>query len=68
MNADGKRNYVWGAQAASLSFSAAGRKCPKRLIRRDVVTQAIAGRLSATAGWQPALPGISCFAIRISSF
>jgi len=35
----------WGAQAASLSVSAACRDAD------------VAGKLPATAGWQPALPG-----------
>src|SRR5882724_3234007 len=49
---------VWGAQAASLSFSAACRKAHRTFITRDFCTALeVVGKLSTTTGWQPVLPG-----------
>src|SRR5437588_5855810 len=43
------------AQAASLQVSAACRDCSENSSRRERIGF-VAGRLPATAGWQPALP------------
>jgi hypothetical protein len=45
---------LWGAQAASLFISAACRNALLKL--RLAREQIVAGKLPATAGWQPALP------------
>jgi hypothetical protein len=46
---------------------------PKTFYREHFIygvtpVSSVAGKLPATAGWQPALPGDSSFVIRISSF
>ena len=47
-------SLAWGAQAASLLVSAACRN--KSSLNQTRLCERIAGRLPATAGWQPALP------------
>jgi hypothetical protein len=48
---------VWGAQAASLSFSAACRKVHRKFIARGYCNAlGIVGKLPTTTGWQPVLP------------
>src|SRR5207302_8059006 len=46
-------NHLWGAQAASLQVSAACRDCLEGSIHVRPHRM-----LPATAGWQPALPGV----------
>ena len=48
---------VWGAQAASLSFSATCRKVHRKFITRGYCNAlGIVGKLPTTTGWQPVLP------------
>jgi hypothetical protein len=48
---------VWGAQAASLHISAACRDASATPgIAELLRVKTVAGKLPATAGWQPALP------------
>jgi hypothetical protein len=49
----------WGAQAASLSFSAACRKALERSMTEVLSTRGkVVGKLPTTTGWQPVLPKI----------
>jgi hypothetical protein len=45
--------WFWGAQAASLFISAA---CRDAFSSKVAYATSVAGKLPATAGWQPALP------------
>src|SRR5256885_13728054 len=47
-----KPKLIWGAQAASLLFLAAGRKAFESTSFRPII---VADKLPATAGWPPAL-------------
>src|SRR5437588_791214 len=55
--------FLWGAQAASLHFSAACRKDSDG--RASTCDRLVAGRLPATAGWHPALPKHASAARRV---
>ena len=52
-----RASLVWGAQAASLSFSATCRKAHRKFIARSYCNAlGVVGKLPTTTGWQPVLP------------
>jgi hypothetical protein len=72
-----KRKSLGSTGCQSVVFGSLPKSAQDQYFTNCVVTiQSVAGKLPATAGWQPALPGIlnsrfvipSCFIIRHSSF